>query len=207
LSTNISQQLAALAAMQELGRTPSSIFSGHVDDSASGIVGHSAGGETAVATAAADPMIRVVVSLAGVPSAPPKRSLPMLFMTGSSDHVVPSSGIETFYRQVLAPKGLLVIDGAGHNVFDDICTIARSEGGLGGAAKLLHLPVPASVLALAADGCKPPDIYPPIAWPLINQATVAELRYGFGIDSSPVGLGPGLDHAFDGVTGIYSSAP
>jgi len=205
LALNIRQQTAALAAIRALGRASSSIFSGHVNESEAGIVGHSAGGETAVATAAADPAIKVVVSLAGVPATPPKRSLPMLFMTGSSDHVVPSAGIELFYEQVRAPKGLLVIDGTGHNVFDDVCTIARSEGGLGGAAKLLHLPVPSSILGLAADGCKPPDVYPPIAWPLIDQATIAELRYGFGQDSSPVGLGPGLDHAFHGVTGVYSS--
>ncbi len=61
--------------------------------------------------------------------------------------------------------------------------------------------------SIATDGCSPPDISPPTAWPLIDQVVTAQLRYGLGIDTTPVGLGSGLDLAFDGVTASVRASP
>jgi hypothetical protein len=63
-----------------------------------------------------------------------------------------------------------------------------------------QLKLPHALLAEAVDGCSAPDISPPKAWPLIDQAVTAQLRWGLGIDKTPVGLGSGLDHAYPGVT-------
>jgi dienelactone hydrolase len=205
LKLNVAQQEAALGAVWQDSRTPSSIFYGHVVPSEAGIVGHSAGGGTAIATAAADPAIKVVVSLAGVPEPPPSRPLPILLIAGGNDKEVPFPGINALYGKLKEGGSLLEIAKVGHNVFDDICTINRAHGGLPGAVRQLKLPVPKGILSLATDGCKAPDLYPPLVWPLINQATVAELRWGFGIDKQLTGLGPRIDHAFSGVTGTYKS--
>ena len=55
-------------------------------------------------------------------------------------------------------------------------------------------------MAIAVDGCSAPDVSPPKAWPLIDQAVTAQLRWALGIDRRPVGLGQGLGRAFPGVT-------
>jgi predicted dienelactone hydrolase len=203
---DISQLEAALGAISALGNRPGDLFSGHVLNGAVGIVGHSTGGAIAVDMAEADPAIRVVVSLAGTSSVPLRRHDPVLFVAAGKDRAVPVSTVRRQYRQAAGPKALLVIDDAGHNVFDDICTVAHSRGGVVAAARHLKLPVPAALLSLASDGCRPPDVYPPVAWPLIDQATVAELRYGFGFDATPIGLGPKLDTEFPGVTASFVSS-
>ena len=204
--TDIAQQLAALRFVEQLSSTSKSLLAGRVDAAEVGTLGHSAGGYTAITTAEADPAIKVAVALAGVPTTPPARRFPILLVSGSADKVVPTSEVRAFYGKLRAPKAFVVIDRTGHNVFDDVCTIAHSKGGVVAAARALRLPIPASLLSLATDGCKPPDIYPPTAWPLIDQVVTAELRFGFGVDTSPIGLGSGIDAAFHGVRASYQAA-
>ena len=200
---DVDQQLAALSWVKAQGSTAGSVLDGHVNVNEVGIVGHSAGGLTAIATAEAYPGIKTAVALAGVPTTPPTRSFPILLMSGSSDKVVPTAGIQKFYNQLMAPKAFVIIKGTGHNVFDDVCTIAHGQGGVAAAARALKLPVPPALLALATDGCKAPDLYPPAAYPLINQSVTSELRYALGYDSSPIGLGPGLETAYAPVTATF----
>jgi hypothetical protein len=99
-----------------------------------------------------------------------------------------------------------VIDGYGHNVFDDICTINHAHGGVVAGVKELHLPVPAALLQLATDGCSPPDTYPPSAWPIIDQAVTSQLRYDFGQTSTPLVLGTALHEAYPDIEAQVSSA-
>lgn len=197
--TDVSEQLAALAYVKKLDTTEGSLLFGHVDSAKVASLGHSAGGGTAVLLAAADPAIRGWIALAGVPVTPPTTPVPSLMISGSLDKTVPTSTVRTFYNSVGGDKTLLVIDGYGHNVFDDICTINHAHGGVVGAVKQLHLPVPTSLLQLATDGCSPPDSYPPTAWPLIDQAVTAQLRYDFAQSSSPLGSAASLDTAFPGL--------
>lgn len=203
---DVTEQLAALAYVQQQDATSGSLFAGHVEMSEVATLGHSAGGGTAVSVAAADPSIRGWIALAGVPMPLPSKSVPSLMISGSADKSVPTSVVRHFYDTVKGHKGLLVIDGYGHNVFDDVCTLNHAHGGVTGAIKSLHLPVPASIAQLATDGCEPPDHYPPTAWPLIDQAVIAQLRFDFGKSSTPTGLGPGITSAFSGVQAQYSSA-
>jgi fermentation-respiration switch protein FrsA (DUF1100 family) len=44
-------------------------------------------------------------------------------MYRSSDTIVPPASVQSTYAALPTPKRLIVIDDAGHNVFDDICTI------------------------------------------------------------------------------------
>ena len=126
-------------------------------------------------------------------------------MQGTADKVVDPAGTQKLYAELGAPKRLVLVDRAGHNVFDDGCTIGAAQGGL--VKFVRELKLPPAFESIATDGCSAPDIYPPRAWPLIDQAVTAQLRWGLGIDKNPVGLGSGLDHAFRGVTASGQSDP
>jgi len=186
----------ALALVKRMNATPGTLFTGKLDLTRVASLGHSAGGGAAI-TVADDSDIRTYIGLAPSPGTPPP-SKPGLIMQGTSDKVVIPSGTLKLYAKLKSPKRLVLIDGAGHNVFDDGCTIGVAQGGLVEFIKTLNLPP--AFASIATDGCSPPDISPPTAWPLIDQVVTAQLRYGLGIDTTPVGLSGGLDHAFGGVT-------
>jgi dienelactone hydrolase len=186
----------ALAMVESMNTTPGTLLTGKLDLTRVASLGHSAGGGAAI-TLADDRDIRTYIGLAPSPGTPPP-SKQGLIMQGTSDKVVIPSGTLRLYAKLKSPKRLVLIDGGGHNVFDDGCTIGAAQGGLVAFVKTLNLPP--AFEAEATDGCSPPDVSPPTAWPLIDQVVTAQLRYGLGIDTAPVGLGSGLDHAFRGVT-------
>jgi dienelactone hydrolase len=192
----------ALAMVSTMNATPGTLLTGKLDLTRIASLGHSAGGGAAIALAA-DKNIRTYIGMAPVPETPPP-SKPGLIMQGTSDKIVNPQGTLKLYGRLKAPKRLVLIDGGGHNVFDDACTIGAAQGGLVAFVKTLKLP--AAFVAEAVDGCSPPDVSPPKAWPLIDQVVTAQLRYGLGIDPTPVGLDTGIDHAFAGVTASLSTA-
>ena len=49
---------------------------------------------------------------------------------------------------------------------------------------------------LGEDGCLPPAAPVADAFPIIRHAVTAQLRAWFGIDASPVGLGPEVAGAY-----------
>lgn len=193
--------LEALAMLRHMDHAGHGMLSGKLDLSRVASLGHSLGGGAAI-DVAGNKAIRTFVAMAPVPGTPPPAGKPGLVMEGTADKVVPEANVEHTYARLRGPKSLVLIDGAGHNVFDDICTLGAAEGGIATAVKALSA-LPAAIRAIATDGCEPPDLYPPKAWPLIDQAVTASLRYGLGIDKGPVGLGSGLDHAFAGVTAQF----
>ena len=203
--TDVTEQLAALTYVKNLDKTSGSVLFGRVDSAKVATLGHSAGGGTAVLVAAQDPAILGWIALAGVPATPPSTPVPSLMISGSSDKTVPTSKIRTFYNSVTGHKTFLVIDGYGHNVFDDICTINHAKGGVVAGVRELHLPVPPALLQLATDGCSAPDIYPPSAWPLIDQAVTSQLRFDFGQTSTPLESASALHRAYPGIQAQVSS--
>jgi dienelactone hydrolase len=205
-ATDVQEQLAALTYVEQLGSTKGSLLYGRVDPSKVAALGHSAGGGTAVLLAGRDPSILGWVALAGVPVTPPARPVPSLMISGSADKTVPTSAVEKFYGKVAGHKSLLVIDDFGHNVFDDVCTVNHAHGGVTAAVRALGLPVPAAILTLATDGCMPPDLYPPMAWPMIQLAVTAQLRLDFGQLQSLATLPSVLKSAFPTLTSVYTSA-
>jgi hypothetical protein len=112
----------------------------------------------------------------------------------------------TAYARMNEPKRLVLLRNFGHLVFADVCEIGTSQGGLLSIARALKIPVPASLLPLASDGCFPPDTPPPDAWPAIRQAVAAQLRHAFGFDSSTAGLS-GLAQAFPSVVAANRAKP
>ncbi len=184
---------------------PGSPLTAPLDFSKVGVLGHSSGGGTAV-TMADSPAIRTYVAMAPAPGTPPSTHKPGLIMYGSADAVVPPTDVNQLYKALPTPKRVIVIKDAGHNVFDDVCTVGANGKRLSDFLK--HVTTANEGLQAWAtnvpDGCYPPDVFPTTARPLIDQATTAQMRYGMGIDRNPVGLDSGLDNAFPGVRSTYA---
>jgi len=213
-TTDVQDLEATIALMSHENTTAGSPFHGHIDTKKVGAVGHSAGGVAVEALAAADPKVATFIGLAGATVGLPGDAThgadsvvphqPGLLMSGTADTVVPTAGMITAYGKMHAPKRLILIKGAGHLVFADICEIGSGQGGLLAIANVLKVPIPASLKPLATDGCNPPDLPPTEGWPAVRQAVTAQLRHVFGFDSSAAGL-TGLVGAFPNVVSADES--
>lgn len=155
-------------------------------------VGHSAGGGTVVG-AADDERIDGYVSLASGAFDASLPVKPSFFMAGSVDAVVTvAERTRPAFEAAPYPSLLWVIDGAGHNAFDDFCTFGNGTGIIGiaeasGLGALLD--AQPQLRTLGEDGCVPPAVPVATTFPLINHGVTAWLRQLFGLDSVPVGLG------------------
>lgn len=204
-TTDVQDLKATIALMKSENATSSSPFYRHVDARRLGAVGHSAGGAAVEALAATDSQVTTFIGLAGATVgalAQTKKGpdsivphQPGMLMSGTSDKVVPTAGIIKAYGRLHSPKRLILLRGAGHLAFADLCEVGSSQGGLLSIAAVLHVPVPPSLVPLASDGCSAPDLAPPLAWPVIRQAVTAQLRHVFGFDRSSAGL-TGIAAAF-----------
>ena len=215
-TTDVEDLEATISLMKAQDSSASSPFHGHLDTLLIGAVGHSAGGAAVEALAAIDSRVTTFIGLAGatVGSFGQTKSgpgsivphQPGMLMSGTSDHVVSDVSMIAAYGRMQNPKRLILLRGAGHLVFADLCEIGSSQGGLLSVAAVLHVPVPASLVPLASDGCSPPDLAPPLAWPLIRQAVTAQLRHAFGFDASTAGLA-GLGTAYPRVVAASRVSP
>jgi len=204
----VGELLASLDLIVAEGASASSRFSGRVDDTRVIAVGHSAGGGT-ILGAAADDRVDGYISLASgvgigrdtnttAPLELPNK--PSFFMAGALDAVTPPDTVtRPAYEQVPGPSRLWVIDGVGHNGFDDFCTFGNGKGIIGVAEASGLGPLLAAqpqLKTLGEDGCLPPAAPVADAFPIIRHAVTAQLRVWFGIDASPVGLGPEVAGAY-----------
>ena len=202
---SVDDLLQSLDLVVAAGSDPASPLNGHVDAEHVAAVGHSAGGGT-VLGAAADPRVDGYVSLAsGVllgraaegstttaldPASLPQK--PSFFMAGSLDQVVPADTVtKPSFDAVPSPSLLWVIDGVGHNGFDDFCTFGGGKGIIGvaeasGLGPLLE--AQPQLKRLGEDGCIDPALDVTTTYPIIDHAVTAWLRWLFGIDAGPVGL-------------------
>jgi predicted dienelactone hydrolase len=188
-------------------------FVGRLDMHRIAVIGHSLGGSLAEQVAAVDPQVRTFIGMAGasVGALAPRSTSrsgnvpdkPGLLMVGTADHVVrPQMIVDAFYDMV-APKRLVMLRGAGHLAFSDICELGAGRGGLLGVAASAHITIPAQLAALASDGCQPGDLPIRVGWELIRQVVTAQLRYALGFDHSQAGL-TGLSRAFPRVVALNS---
>ncbi|MBK9178230.1 MAG: hypothetical protein IPM45_01420 [Acidimicrobiales bacterium] len=202
--------LDAIELVSSQATTPGSPLDGLVDTELLAVVGHSAGGGSAFLLAE-DPRVLGYVALAspvGVPrppapgesttssvTAPPPPDKPSLLIAGDDDDIADLDRVEQAYERLPAPKELIVIGGAGHQAFSDICLIRPDLGRLPGIATQIGLTFPERTVQLIDDGCADPT---PVesTFPIIDHTTTAWLRALYGIDPEPVGLGPELAEAY-----------
>jgi dienelactone hydrolase len=189
----------AVAASQD----PTSVLHGTIDASEVATMGHSAGA-AAAAAAATDPSVKTFILMSGT-GAGPAPDKPGMVMSGGNDHVAALSRVTAYYDTMATPKRLVVIQQAGHNSFDDICEIGRSEGGLLAIAAKVHINVPPTLGRLFDDGCTSSFPDARTIWPVTWHFVVAQLRSVFGIDHQPVGLSTSVAASFPPLTIHYRS--
>jgi predicted dienelactone hydrolase len=216
-TTDVGDLEATATLMAHKNVAAGSPFHGHIDTKKVGAVGHSDGGVAVEALAAVDPKVATFIGLAGATVGLPGNNAthgpdsivphqPGLLMSGTADTVVPTAGMVTAYGKMHAPKRLILIKGAGHLVFADICEIGAGQGGLLAVAAALKLPIPAQLKPLATDGCNAPDLPVTQGWPVVRQAVIAQFRHVFGFDTSAAGL-TGLVGAYPNVVSEDESKP
>jgi predicted dienelactone hydrolase len=203
------------AAMQLEQERQDSIFHERLDLEHVGLMGHSAGGRTAIYTAP-DEFVDAVVGLApavvglGGDGQMPVQELvkPTLFILGSRDAITREAPIRSYYQeQALLSRAYLSIEGAGHLAFSDICVIGRERGGVAQLAVDNGVMVPTALRVLSQDGCKPRDLLPERAWPMIHHFTVSYLRHQLGLDEPAVGFGQEAAQCFGELTRSFEPAP
>lgn len=176
-----------------------------VDAGKVSVLGHSAGASAAYQLAGTDKRIRSFIAYSigfgdddgtTTTSPPPVPKVPGLVMRGSADGIIAPARSKQVYDGMQTPKELATFGGAGHLVFTDICLIGKDQGGLVSLVNQTGLPIPASMLRLADDGCGANALSPSDAFGAIDHLSVAFLRWTLGIDEEPVGLGPGVAKAF-----------
>ncbi len=204
----VAELLATLDLLAAAGDDPTSAFSGHVDVERVVAVGHSAGGGT-VLGAAEDPRIDGYVSMASgaalggggatatttaMPSLPDR---PSFFIAGSVDGIVPAEErTRPAFEAAPAPSLLWILEGVGHNGFDDFCTFGGGTGiiGVAEASGLSgFLDTQPQLRALGEDGCIPPAVPVERTFPVIRHGVTAWIRATLGIDPAAIGLG--AEHA------------
>jgi dienelactone hydrolase len=201
----------------------SGIFSGALNLQEIAAEGHSAGGGAA-GKFAYDPEVKTFIGQAAVAplrsldaesataadvaagyasQAPPQK--PSMLLAGEVDAVVPVAEVKAEYAWLATPKRLAVIGRAGHNSFTDLCKPIRAQGGLMQYSG--KLPAPDELLRLGEDGCTDANLDPDTGYAVINQLTVAQLRYVFGIDTTDASLSAAwLNQLFPGVLTTYTYA-
>jgi dienelactone hydrolase len=206
-SKDVSQLKATITLMEDESTNTSSRFDGHIDMTRIGAVGHSAGGSAVEKLAVVDPRVDTFIGLAGASFGAFGQSsgigskapmVPGMLMYGTLDKVVEPDSMISAYNKLHQPKRLIGLSSSGHLVFADICKLAPKQGGLIGAAEKAGLPVPDTLKKLGTDGCFAPSMSVTEAWPAINQAVTAQLRWTLGFDESQAGL-TGLEAAFNGI--------
>lgn len=215
-SNSVDDLLQGLELITAEGADTASRFNGHVDAERVAAVGHSAGGGTVLA-AASDPRIDGYVSMASgvfrgssdaeagattTTAAPtPLPDKPSFFMGGSTDARVPFDTVtKPAFDAAPSPSLLWEIEGAGHNAFNDFCTLGNGTGiiGVAEASGLgAFLDASPGLRSLGEDGCVPPAIAVDVTFPIINHAVTAWVRNLFGIDIEAVGLGDDVADAYD----------
>jgi dienelactone hydrolase len=169
---------------------------GLADTKLVGAIGHAAGGR-AVLTALSLPQIDVAVGWAATGRGTIKTvHKPSLNIAAQSDVLMSANATAKIYDDLLSPKRLVVIKGAGHNTFTDSCIAVRGGNDLVGLAPQVGLRIPPGLLAAGRDGCAPTSLDLGVAYQIIQNFTVAELREGLGLDDSGTGLGKGVTTAF-----------
>lgn len=174
------------------------------------IVGHSAGGGTAI-SASTNPQVLTYVALSAGPfgvngaPAPKPAAKPSMYITGRQDGIAELSRVSAAYRTVPPPKRFVVIDGSGHlNGMSDICEIGKGGGGVVAIAQQAGIAVPPNLVRLGTDGCNPPALPSREIWPVTRHFVTAQLRYAFELDKKPIGLQPSVVKAFLPVKVTYS---
>ncbi|HEY5011941.1 MAG TPA: dienelactone hydrolase family protein [Acidimicrobiia bacterium] len=206
IPTDVADILGTIDLVRRQNARAGGPFRDRIDLSKVAVVGYGAGGRAAM-KAAADPRVAGYVALASDRRDPAAAGAaiklpakPSLFVAGAADRVVSPTETTAAYRAAPAPSYEWVIDGAGHNAFDDLCVVANQQGLVAFADRAgIGSLVPTSLAAVLTDGCRAPDLAVLKTWPIIDQVVTGFLRHVIGPDRVAVGLEPAGTRTIAGV--------
>ena len=101
----------------------------------------------------------------------------------------------------------VLIYGSGHNAFADICYIAEENGGLLNLARKYEIPIPEFYNFLADDGCRPSDLKPAQAWPMIRHYVTGLAKETFEPAQAKASFTPEAQTCFGSLIEDYRSKP
>ncbi|MBC2961145.1 alpha/beta hydrolase family protein [Nocardioides deserti] len=210
-TTDVQDLRDTITLLGTTSRTKKSWLHKRVDMTRVGAVGHSAGGRAVENLAVADARVDTWVGMAGAATgaldegATEVPAQPGVLLVGGADEIVPQERMEQAYVAMSAPKRIVVLGGAGHLAFSDLCEVGDGDAGLLSVAELLGVPIPANLVRLASDGCIDPELASVDAWPAVRHVVVAQLRSVLGPDQTAPAL-DGLVEAWPGVVTDSRSA-
>jgi len=201
-AVDLHTMFSSLSATEAASASASSPLHGLADAGKVAAVGHSAGGQTAF-DALRDPRVDVAVGWEPVGPSGVPADKPAMIIGDRGDIALTPAVLTRQFDTFPGATRFVEISGEGHNTYTDICTsIRKGSGGLVGFAVATHL-ISSELAKLAVNGCSPTDIAPERFWPVAQYYTVAELRFGLGIDRTPVGLAAPAAHQFPGFAVTY----
>ena len=119
-----------------------------------------------------------------------------MIIAAERDSGIKVDALRAAYDTLNAPKRLVVIPRMGHNAFSDSCLSIRSGNDLISAVKQIGLPVPAGLLDLAQNGCRPDDLDTREGWAIVQHVTVSQLRTSLGLPGAAAEINTNLGPAF-----------
>jgi predicted dienelactone hydrolase len=179
--------------LAERAADPADALFGHVDTSAVGVTGHSFGGLTSLASAVetdgvpAEPRVAAIAPLAPASSVIGDEALasittPTLLVGGALDGTTPVEPEITRPASLISAPSLVtvVVDGAGHISFTDICPVAAQYKTEADAVALIV----AYLDGLADEGCSDEFVEPDRVHSLTNRYVVSFFRVHLARDDA-----------------------
>jgi dienelactone hydrolase len=148
-----------------------------------GIIGHSQGGIDAMQFAARPEVGTYIPMAAGFLGPHPVLAhIPSLYLAGSADRDILTPWVQAVYATAAPPKRLVVLAGAGHLAFTDLCLVGAGRGGLAAlGTQIGGSPPPGSPFtASATNGCGPGYLSPQRGFSEIRSLVLSELRMTLG---------------------------
>ena len=187
---------ATLDLMDKETRAAGGVLSGVIDTSSVAAMGHSAGGGTMFGEID-NPRIDTVIGWAPVPpQGKAAGTKPTLIIAAENDSGIPVASLVSAYDALGAPKRLAIVPRMGHNAFSDSCLGIQSGNDLISAVKQMGLPVPAFLLDLAQNGCRPEDLDTRTGWAIIQHVTVSHLKASLGVAGASPAIATNLGPRF-----------
>ena len=164
-----------------------------IDGERVAVSGHSAGGGTSLAVAAAGDILGYISYASGASEQFETDGLPdvpSVFMAGAIDTIISPERTRAAFDLAPSPSWYLEFADSGHLAFSDLCSVGDGDATLIDLADAAGLSdfLDDGLRRLGTDGCEPPNRPTPEVWPGIHQASVGFYRWLFGDDLEPQGL-------------------
>ena len=173
---------------------PLAFVRARMDAARVGVAGHSLGSILG-ATITDHPEIGVRISMAGM--AQPEAGVSTLLLAGDHDQIASADAARAGIAEAPGPARLVVVRGAGHLAFSDLCTLGADRGGALAIAAAHGIVVPAMIATLAQDGCRPTDAPVASTAPAIRAATAGVLEERLRCDPGAATALTALPATFD----------